>query len=122
RCRSPTVTSRPSRCGAAETLVAPIPRPREHGFRADEHRPIDHPAVEQHCIAARARERADDALRPRDVVGGWREAAIDRIDLLRMDAELPAETELPRALAVAAQKLRVVDRLRDAVDRRIDAR
>src|SRR5690348_16899208 len=107
--RSPTTTSRRSPCGADDacrSVASTLPHFGEHPLRAYEHRPIDHLAVEQCRIAARARERFDDTLGPRDVVGGQREAAIDDVHLSRMDAELAAEAELPRPLAITPQELR----------------
>ena len=66
---------------------------RQQPAGAFDHRQVDELAFQAHRVAAGLLERAHHGARPAQLVFGRCEAALDGLDLVRMDAELCAEAE-----------------------------
>ena len=96
-------------------------RSRQDLLRLKDHGAVDHLSVERDRSPFGRVGGVEDAFRPRNLVGTGTEALVDRCELLRMDAEFGSETKTTSSLRVFPQLLRIVERNRDAIDRRLQS-
>jgi len=95
--------------------------PGEYSPRALDDGTVDHLSLEPDRFHPRRSRRLEHPPGPESLGFRWHESPVDRLDLLRVDAELPTKPEAARVVNVLREPVRVVERGGDAVERREDA-
>jgi hypothetical protein len=95
--------------------------PGEYSLRALDDGTVDHLSLEAVRFHPRRSRRLEHPRGPESLGFRWHESPVDRLDLLQVDAELPAKPEAARVVYVLREPVGVVERGGDAVERREDA-
>ena len=98
-----------------KTSSAPV---TQDCFSAQDHRLVEHLSLERNGRATARSRGSNHALSPHELIRARAEASIDRLDLVRMDAQLCAETEPASPLRFVFDCAYVFDFGARAVNRR----